>query len=488
MKHLLTILLVYIIIQGPHIAIAGHYENQVVSLSITWQSVNTFRPWDKNKPGHRSAQAIVVNDSILLTTAHAVSNATLIQAKKHGKPNRTAAQIYHMDREINLALLTVPTPGFFDDLDAATFSENMISGGEVQSVRWKNRQLEVAQTRLGRVEVVASRTGKVQHAVLKGTTDLSGTNAADPVFMDNNLIGLTVYHAKGMVEILPAHTLTAYCDMAKSGDYRGFATLIGLSYQVQNDETVGKWLGLQGPPRGILVRNSPYGETGHNFLKPLDLLLSMDGHAIDSQGYYKHPHYGQLHFFNIITEGHRIGDRVKVSLLRAGNLIDMEIPLLGFPCKHRLIPYWRTDYTPAYLVAGGLVFRELDYNYLRGRGKNWRSKANTRLVLHWDLERFDQSPQRRRIIILSHVLPDTYNIGYHDLRDLVVQEVNGMPVGSMAQLQEAFEYPREVFHVIEFQKNYTRDKIVLDAGVFDAATKRILEKYHVPQAKVIGKE
>ncbi len=391
------------------------------------------------------------------------------------------AQIYHMDREINLTLLTVPAPGFFDDLEAVTFSKSMISGGEAQSARWKNRQLEVAQTRLGRVEVVASRTGSVQHAVLKGTTDLSGASAVDPVFMDNEIIGMTVSQSKGTVEILPAHTLTAYCDMAKSGDYRGFATLVGLSYQIQNDETVGKWLGLQGPPRGILVRNSPFGETGHNFLKPLDLLLSMDGHAIDSHGYYQHPHYGQLHFFNIITEGHMIGDTVKVSLLRAGKLVGMDMPLQGFPLKHRLIPYWRTDYTPAYLVAGGLVFRELDYNYLRGRGKNWHSKANARLVLHWNLERFAQTPERRRIIILSHVLPDTYNIGYHDLRDLVVHKVNGMPVGSMAQLEKAFEHPREDFHVIEFQKNYTRDTIVLDAGVYEVATQQILEKYHVPE-------
>jgi hypothetical protein len=477
------------LIQGSHLALAaGHYENQVVSLSVTWQSYNTYRPWDKNKPGHRTAQAIVVGDTMLLTTAHAVTNATFIQVKKHGKPSQTAAQIYHMDREINLALLTVSAPEFFDDLEAVSLSQRVVSGGEAQSVRWKKRQLEVAQTRLGRVEVVASRTGYVQHAVLKGTTDLSGASAVDPVFMDDNLIGLTVYNAKGMVEILPSHTLTAYCKMAKSGDYRGFATLSGLSYQGQNDETVAKWLGLQGPPRGILVRNSPYGETGHTVLKPLDLVLSMDGHAIDSHGYYRHPRYGQLHFFNIITERHMIGDRVKVSLLRAGKLVEVEMPLLGFPLKKRLIPYWRSDYTPSYLVAGGLVFRELDYNYLRGRGNNWRSKANTRLVLAWDLDRFNQSPERRRIIILSHVLPDTYNIGYHDLRDLIVHKVNGLPVNSMAQLKEAFEHPLDIFHIIEFQKNYTRDKVVLDAGVYEAATQRILENYNVPKAKVIAKE
>jgi len=488
MRQWLTIMLVFILIQGSDVALAEHYESQVVSLSVTWQSFNIYRPWDKNQPGHRMAQAIVVSESILLTTAQAVSNATLIQVKKHGKPGRTEARIHHMDREINLALLAVPAPGFFDDLKPVTFSTSMVSGGEALSVRWKKRQLEVAQTRLGRVEVVASQTGSVQHAVLKGTTDLSGANSIDPVFMDEKLIGLTVNNAKGMIEILPAHTLTTYCNMVKSGDYRGFATLIGLSYQVQNDETVAKWLGLQGPPRGILVRNSPYGETGHNFLKPLDLLLSMGGHAIDSQGYYRHPHYGQLHFFNIVTEGYMIGDTINLSLLRAGNLVEMEMPLLGFPLKRRLIPYWRTDYMPAYLVAGGLVFRELDYNYLRGRGKSWRSKANARLVLAWDLERFDQSAQRRRMIILSHVLPDSYNIGYHDLRDLVVQKVNGMSVGSMAQLQEAFEQPQGGFHVIEFQKNYTRDKVVLDAGVYAAATQRILENYHVPQAMSLGDE
>jgi len=489
MKRFMPVLiLMFLLPHGIEAMAAGHLQNQVVSLSITWQSYNTYRPWEKNKPGHRSAQAIVVKDSMLLTTAHAVSNATLIQVKKHGKPTRTQAHIYHMDREINLALLTVPAAGFFDDLEAASFSEAVVSGGKAYSVRWKNRQLEIAQTRLGRVEVVASRTGSVQHAVLRGTTDLPGASAVDPVYRGNALIGLTVSQSKQTVEIIPAHTLTAYCEMALSGAYLGFATLRGLSYQVQNDETVSNWLGLQGRPRGILVRNSPYGETGHGFLKPLDLLLSLDGHPIDSHGYYRHPHYGQLHFLNIVTEGHVIGDTIRVRLLRAGEMLDMDMPLRGFPLKHRLIPYWRTDYRPAYLVAGGLVFRELDYNYLRARGKNWRSKANTRLVLHWDLEKYDQTPERSRIIVLSHVLPDTYNIGYHDLKDLVVKKVNGVPIGSMAQLAAAFERPREGFHIIEFQKNYSRDTIVLDAGVYDAASQRILETYHVPRAIELGDE
>jgi PDZ domain len=480
MKHVLGFLIVMHLFMGTGEAREDHpFQDYVVTLSVTSQTYNPYRPWEKEKPGKRSAQAMVVTDSLLLTTAQAVADATMVQVKKHGRSAKTQAVIYHMDREINLALLSVPTSGFFDDLKPAPISREMPTQGDANSVRWKKRQLEIAQTRLGRIEVVASRTGSVRHAVLKGTTDLPDENAADPVFLDDEVIGLTVSQSRQVVEILPAHTLRAYIDMATSGNYQGFATLTGFSFQYQNDPGMSAWLGQDGAPHGILIRKIRYNETGYNVLEPMDLLLSIDGHTIDSYGYYTHANYGQLDFRNIVTEGHGVGDRVWVKVLRNGQIRRLEMVLKGFPLKQRLIPYRRTDYAPPYFVAGGLVFRELDFNYLQARGKNWRSKSDARLVLYWDLERFDQTPERKRIIILSHVLPDAYNIGYHDIGDLAVKRVNNFRIGSMAELEDAFLHPQGPFHVIEFERNYSRNKVVLDAKTYDSATQKILSNYNI---------
>jgi hypothetical protein len=131
-------------------------------------------------------------------------------------------------------------------------------------------------------------------------------------------------------------------------------------------------------------------------------------------------------------------------------------------------------------VAGGFVFRELDYNYLRSAGKNWRSRTDLRLVTYWDLERGAQSPDRKRIIILSKVLPDSYNIGYHNLRDLVVKQVNGYEINSIHDLEKAFSHPDEGFHTIIFRSNFTRNRVVLDSADFERSTERIMNTYNIP--------
>ena len=46
----------------------------------------------------------------------------------------------------------------------------------------------------------------------------------------------------------------------------------------------------------------------------------------------------------------------------------------------------------------------------------------------------EPTPERPRIVLLTSVLPDAANLGYQDLRDMIVDKVNGQPIGSMDDL------------------------------------------------------
>jgi len=52
-------------------------------------------------------------------------------------------------------------------------------------------------------------------------------------------------------------------------------------------------------------------------------------------------------------------------------------------------------------------------------------------------------------------------------------------------VQAALEKPQDGFHTIEFHRGDNLLRIVLDAGLMDAATKRILERYRIPAASHI---
>ena len=76
-------------------------------------------------------------------------------------------------------------------------------------------------------------------------------------------------------------------------------------------------------------------------------------------------------------------------------------------------------------------------------------------------------------------MPDPYNIGYQDSRQLVIEKVNGQKINYLADVQQALKKPVNGFHIFQFMKGDTLQRIVLDAATLDAATKRVLDHYGI---------
>ena len=134
------------------------------------------------------------------------------------------------------------------------------------------------------------------------------------------------------------------------------------------------------------------------------------------------------------------------------------------------------------MIVGGLVFQPLTKNYLRSWGQDWERRAPFRLAY---FRSQDPTPERPAVVILSQVLPDFYNLGYQESRQLVVEKVNAQKVNYLSDLQQALKKPVNGFHILEFTKGETLQKIVLEAATLDAATKRVLDRYGIDKESVI---
>jgi len=456
------------------------YVRQVVELSVTYQTYDPRQPWTKTNTRARSAMAVVVEGGLLLTTAQMVGDATLIQAEKFGSPPRTPVRVVQVDPEVNLALLAPDDPAFLADLTPVRLDDALPTAGAVHSVRWKGGRLEVSASRVARIEVRRTQTSDLEHAFLRVKSDLGGGGWAEPVFREDRLVGLTASQTEDLANALPVEVIRGYLEANRAGaPYPGFGNL-GIAWQVLRNRALAGYLGVTAPPRGVLVLDAPWGSSACGALRTGDVLLALDGHPIDTEGYYEHPRYGRLRFTHIATEGHLAGDVLDARVLRGGRDMEVRLTLRRYPASARLIPGPLPDSPPAYLVAGGLVFRELAADYLGAWGDNWRDTADTRLVAYWDLEREVQRPGRRRVVILAYVLPDAFNLGYHDLANLPVREVNGLPVDSLEDVAEGLGNPPGAFHRILFEPNPARSDVVLDAATLDAATETILTRYGIP--------
>lgn len=457
------------------------YDAGIVALSVTSQSWDEERPWEKSSPSSRRINAVVVDGPYLLTGAQMLEDATLIQAEKFGRARRVPARVLLADPEVDLALVQVDDPSFFADLKPVRLAEGTPLDGTLRTVRWRNQQLEISASRIKRYEVQESFFGQLRHMFLLVQTDLSGGGWCEPVFAQDGLVGITVAQDEQSARVIPVEILAAFLDRARAGSYTGFPDL-GVKTQVNEDGALARFLGQTGERAGILVRQVPWGSTGFGVLEPRDLLLSLDGQPLDASGYYRHPRFGRLEIAAMLSETHRVGDAIPAQVLRQGKVVDVRLTLRAYPATMDLVPVRRGDDPPPYLVAGGLVLRELDGDYLRSWGRDWMKKAPMAILSRYLLERSAQAPGRRRVVILQAVLPSAYNIGYQDLSNLPVKSINGNPVDSIAAAAEAFRSPKGGFHTIELLPGGDTSLIVLDAARFDEATRGILEEYGIHEA------
>jgi len=457
------------------------FESGVVGVSVTIQDWDEDRPWIKGRPQRRRLAAVVVDGPLLLTSASGLRGATFVQLERGGEPTPYEPRVEIVDRDADLALLRVDDPAFWTGLRPVRLAERTPTEGVLQTVRWTEGQLASLDSRVDRFEARGGLRGP-GFAYLLVRTDVTGGGWAEPVFQGDRLVGLTVSQDNQTAYVIPVEVLRGFLDRSRSGGgYRGFPAL-GVAWQVGEDRSLAAWLGQTGPRKGIVVRQVPQGSSGCGVLEPLDILLSIDGRDLDAAGLYQHPRFGKVLFSHLLVEEHDVGDVVPARVIRGGKPVDLAIELRPYPTAIQLVPERRADPAPAFLVAGGLVFRELDGDYLRSWGAEWSRNAPLGLLGPFLFEQDAQTPERRRIVVLAGVLPSAYNVGYHEVGSLVVAKVNGVEVDSIADVRAAFGAPRNGLHVVELGQLDAPRKIVLDAAGFADANDEILSRYRVPLA------
>ena len=95
-------------------------------------------------------------------------------------------------------------------------------------------------------------------------------------------------------------------------------------------------------------------------------------------------------------------------------------------------------------------------------------------------ELFKNDP-RDRIVILAQVLPSPCTVGYEEVNGIVVTEVNGVKLKSLADMDAAVAHPIDGFHRIEFADQ--PKELVLDAKQTAELEPLIIKNYHLPAIK-----
>ncbi|MES2475345.1 MAG: PDZ domain-containing protein [Verrucomicrobiota bacterium] len=457
-------------------------KNSVVRINSTMQSWNPGQPWEKFPPRQRRALAAIVAPGQVLTNAEMVADATYLEFESPDGTRFAQAKVIAVDYEANLALLAAA-----EDAEGEAFFKNTVPLEIATSPRI-GEDLEILQIEdnglalltLGNLRSIDIAPNFLPgHSFLTYLVKASMQSAASsfslPVLKSGKLAGILIsYDSKDQIcDVASTDIVSRFLKDSASGNYKGFPSL-GIAIARTEDPSFRQWLKLADDQGGIYVQSVRIGGSAEAAgVKKGDVILAVDGHAIDRRGYYQHPTYGSVFWGHLVRGEKATGDSITLSLLRDGKPLEFAATLTREEENSKLVPGHTFGTAPNFLVKGGLVFQELTLPLLEAYGKEWESRAP--LDFLDALENPEKYEERMdRVVFLSGSIPTPATVGYESLRNLIVRKVNGKDIRDMKTLIEAFNGNLEELHSIEFEKEDF--KVYLDDALATQVDAQLLQR------------
>jgi hypothetical protein len=446
-------------------------ETSLVEIEVTKKLYDYRTPWIIRNDQVRK-NGILIGPHRILTTADGLSGQYLCRIKKGGESRQYTAQLVWVDYYANVAVLDVAEPAFWKGMHPVALAQTIPQSGDLQIYRWRAGRIEERAAEIIRLYSGSSKMSYLRHLVLTVSSTIDSAGWSEVVLDGDQLVGLTASAAKDKLSILPAEFIAKVIELRGREDDAGLG-YFDFNYIPAKNPALLASKGLDRRDVGVVVTEIAAKGLTDDGLQISDIILEVDGFPIDSEGKYVDPDYGRLAMSSLATRAHAAGESIPFKIWRDGKAqsVDYTLPRTDF--DKDFIPEHRYDQPPQYLIAGGLVFQPLNGPLLEALGKN-----KPPLIDYYSQQKsFDD---RSGLVVLSGVLPDDYNIGYEDLRYVLVDEINGQEINNLNDIAAALKTPEDEFHRIRFMQEEGVRHIVLDAKAMEAVTSRILQNYRIP--------
>ena len=451
----------------------------VVRVNVAAQAPNFMQPWRKNPRTIRQGLGVVLMDGRILVTAELVADHIDVELEKPDTALKAAAQVEVVDYDANLALLAAPSADFLQSIPGARLDESVSVGDRVEVMQLEaNGRPVTTPATVTTIEVGPYPVDENAFLVFKLSVPLQTreNSFTIPALKDGRLVGLVMRYspATQTAELVPAPVIAQFLRAAAKQPYAGFPRA-GLTFSDTRDPQLRRFANLPEGTGGAYVTKvlpgSPADTAG---VKAGDVLLSVDGREIDQDGNYEDESFGKISLAHYVSTALQAGQKIPIVVWRDGAEMTLEGTLAPRDRSRMISQPYIFDREPDYVVVGGIVFSELSRQFLREFGRGWQEDAPLKLLY---LDRFQSElpPDRGRIVFISSVLSSPNNIGYEGLGFEVVEEINGKPIRSLADVAAAVDAPEGPYHRIRLAED--PGLLVLDVEGSKADEERIKQQY-----------
>lgn len=475
--------------------------NCCVKIYATHAAPDYSMPWSFERQTSSTSTGFVVEGRRILTCAHCVEHATVVQVKRRGCDRKCFAKVAAVGKDCDTAILTVGDADFWAEIEALAEELGELPylepGGmpalqeEVAVIGYPSpgNSICVTQGVASRAEVTSYSFSSTSHllTVQIDSAINSGSSGGCVIDTDMRWMGIAFQsidssegEAQGyfVPQVIVQHFLD---DVAKHGQYTGFPET-GFRHQKLENQSMRRALGIADANReGILVQAIDSTAAASNVLKRGDIVVSVDGVPVSNSGTVPFPlQLGERIDLSFVVTNRFVGEPMKVGFLRDGVLKEEEynLPAMG---SGRLVPNkGKRDY----MVWGGLVFLTLSEPYLTSEfGGDFYSEAPLSLLNFYYHGRKEAQGGRQEVVVLAHVLTATMNAGYEDLRAVALHEVNGKKVNSLHHLAQLLGEAEadETSTYNKFELDH-KEVVIIDKALARSHEAEILLTHAVPAA------
>ena len=471
----------------PHIALSAHalevpsieepptqanqlnnnrVKSSIVKIYTVAKKTNYKTPWNSKTLSMTGSGSIIANNRIL-TNAHVVADSTFIEVKRYGKTKRYEAKVVSVSHEADLAILAVADPLFFTGANALSLGELPKTQQEVLVYGFPTGgdTMSVTKGVVSRIEYQRYVHSGEHLLAVQVDAAINSGNSGGPIISEGKLIGVVMQKqrkADNIGYMVPIPILKHFLKDLEDGKRDGFPGF-GVQTQDMQNPAIRKIHQVPDDATGALVYHINYNSPAKGIIEVDDVITAIDGHNVTDteQVEYRTGEYISHWYY---LDLHQIGETVSLDILRKGVAKRVNITLAHDYNPYRLVPYQRYDQDPSYFIWGGFVFTSLTSNYMI------ETKWTPEEAYQWSSEK------QQEVVVLSQVLADSVNKGYHNISDIIVAKINGKTFANLNQFYQMLKNTTEAFIIFEDKFGY---QVIMDRLAVEARNEAILKRYNI---------
>lgn len=451
-------------------------EASVVKIYSSVRAPNPMLPWAPGRPAETTGTGVVIDGERILTCGHVVAYASEVLIESSQLRRRVPARVVSIARDMDIAVLAVDEPGFFENHAPVKFHEGLPSARDQVTVYGYPKggdTLSISQGVVSRIEFESFYYGAKGFRIQIDAAVNPG-NSGGPALINDEMVGIVfsqIREGENIGYLIASEEIKLVLEDVADGVYDGKARL-RIDWGTTEYDALRAWLGLPDDVSGAIVVG-PHPVSPGFPVRENDVIVAVESYDVDDRGMVR-LEGGMPIGLEAVVQRLQHEDSIGLTLWRDGDLLEVSVPLESE--DHRLIPFEDGMSEPSYIIYGPLVLSPVD-GYLASMLE--RSDRMRDLLLHIQspvISRrndFQRWPGEELVMVVCPPLKHEASRGMPPSYAHIVTRVNGVQISSFPHLVEALRDLDGEFAVFGFDEHWT-GKMIVRASDVDTVTDEIL--------------